>query len=45
MFLAVSHHTYSNNYAIISYNSIQTCGNPATSFGLFRPYARRHATS
>jgi hypothetical protein len=41
----VSHHTYSSNCTIISYNRIQTCGNPATVFGLLWPSAGRHATS
>ena len=41
----VKHHTYSINYTIISYNGIQTCGNPLACFGPFRPSAGMHATS
>jgi hypothetical protein len=41
----VNHHTYSNNYITISYNSTQTCGNPLTCFGPSRPSAGMHATS
>jgi len=29
-------HTYSNNCTIIRYNTILTCGNPATCFGQFQ---------
>jgi hypothetical protein len=38
------HSTYSNNGRIIRFNHVQTCGNPPTCYGLFRPSSGRYAT-